>query len=79
MRRWQVTAGQTVIEQGAKGEFFYAAEEGTFDVVVNGKAVHMYTASAAEKKYPCFGELALMYSKPRAASVVSKVGEGQYV
>ena len=45
------------------------AESGTFDVIVNDEKVHTYVVQPEEGKYPCFGELALLYAKPRAATV----------
>ena len=47
-------------------------ESGFYEVFVDGSRVDSYLASAAENKYPCFGELALLYGRPRAASVVAK-------
>ena len=64
--------GETVIEQGGKGDYFYVCESGMYDVFVDDELVHTYVASKAEAKHPCFGELALMYSKPRAATVRAK-------
>ena len=64
-----VTAGQDVIHQGDKGDYFYVAESGVFDVLVGEDKVHTYTASTDEGKHPCFGELALLYAKPRAATI----------
>lgn len=59
-----------VIEQGAVGDFFYVVETGTLDVFVakNG--------NPAEKVFEygpggSFGELALMYNGPRAATVTA--------
>ena len=55
-----------------------AQESGVFDVFVQPKdaktptKVHSYRV--AEGFHPCFGELALMYAKPRAATV--KCAEG---
>ena len=66
-----VTAEQAVITQGDKGDFFYVAERGAYDVLVDGVRVHTYVAQPEEGKFPCFGELALLYAKPRAASVVA--------
>ena len=79
--RFDVGEGTEVITQGSKGDFFYVLERGDFDVFVSegegGKAVaprkliHTYRAEPAEARFPCFGELALMYAKPRQASVVA--------
>ncbi|KAF9354389.1 hypothetical protein BGX26_007783 [Mortierella sp. AD094] len=62
--------GVNVIEQGAVGDFFYVVEIGTLDVFVakNG--------NPAEKVFEygpggSFGELALMYNGPRAATVTA--------
>ncbi|KAG0209833.1 hypothetical protein BGX28_009939 [Mortierella sp. GBA30] len=62
--------GDNVIEQGAVGDFFYVVETGTLDVFVakNG--------NPAEKVFEygpggSFGELALMYNGPRAATVTA--------
>ncbi|XP_041984885.1 cAMP-dependent protein kinase type II regulatory subunit [Aricia agestis] len=57
-----------VIRQGDDGDNFYVIENGVFDVLVTGddgveKVVHTYNGSGS------FGELALMYNMPRAASV----------
>jgi CRP-like cAMP-binding protein/serine/threonine protein phosphatase PrpC len=75
-----VTEGETVISQGSRGDYFYVVMHGNFDVYVKkreesnedgpGTLVHTYTSSPGV--HPAFGELALMYAKPRAASVVCK-------
>ena len=36
--------GQDVIKQGDKGDYFYVAESGTFEVIVNDEKVHTYQA-----------------------------------
>lgn len=59
-----VAAGEDIIKQGAKGDFFYIIDSGAFDVYVSkGGAepikVVSYTPGAS------FGELALMYNAPR--------------
>ncbi|KOB74963.1 cAMP-dependent protein kinase R2 [Operophtera brumata] len=51
--------GEYIIRQGDDGDNFYVIENGCFDVLV----VHTYEGSGS------FGELALMYNMPRAASV----------
>jgi cAMP-dependent protein kinase regulator len=68
-----VTAGADIITQGDIGDVFYLLEEGEVDVYVKKKdaaeamKVHTYAAGDA------FGELALMYNTPRAATCRAKV------
>lgn len=61
-----VPAGQDIIVQGENGEIFYLIEDGQVDVYIkiNGedKKVHAYKPGDA------FGELAIMYNAPRAAT-----------
>lgn len=69
--------GIKVINQGEAGDYFYVVEKGGFDVFVNpagylqpglegmGKKVASITSGGS------FGELALMYNAPRAATVIS--------
>jgi len=71
------TRGIKVITQGDAGDFFYVVEKGAFDVYVNdtgslqpgpeGMGQKVGTISAGGS----FGELALMYNAPRAATVIS--------
>ncbi|SPO32010.1 probable cAMP-dependent protein kinase type II regulatory chain [Ustilago trichophora] len=83
MKEVKVESNVTVIEQGAQGDYFYVVESGTLDVYVrspprNGDD-HVQGASASalgDKKVSygpgsSFGELALLYAQPRAATVVS--------
>ncbi|KAG0352498.1 cyclic nucleotide-binding-like protein [Gamsiella multidivaricata] len=61
---------ESVIEQGAVGDYFYVVETGTLDVFVakNGnpsEKVFEYGPGGS------FGELALMYNGPRAATVTT--------
>ncbi|EGG05042.1 uncharacterized protein MELLADRAFT_75083 [Melampsora larici-populina 98AG31] len=67
MSELKVSLGTEVIVQGGVGDFFYVVEEGTFDVYVRApaKKVHSYGPGGS------FGELALMYNAPRAATVVA--------
>ncbi|KAJ9125462.1 hypothetical protein QFC22_000423 [Naganishia vaughanmartiniae] len=78
MREVAVDAGHVVIEQGAAGDFFYVVEDGQFDIYVKkagaeasieeskwGKKVHTAVPGGS------FGELALMYNAPRAATVIA--------
>ncbi|VBB31819.1 unnamed protein product [Acanthocheilonema viteae] len=58
--------GETIIEQGEEGDNFYVIDSGEVDVFVNGE----YALSI--KEGGSFGELALIYGTPRAATVVAK-------
>ena len=60
-----VGAGNFVIRQGDTGDKFYVLEAGTCDIMVNDQKVAECQAGDA------FGELALMYNAPRAASIVA--------
>jgi cAMP-dependent protein kinase regulator len=69
MKRIVVNSGDTIIREGAAGDFFYVVLQGTFDVLrkeFGDKPLLQYTSGES------FGELALMYNCPRAATVVSK-------
>jgi len=71
MKEVQVSAGQRVINQGDNGDFLFVIESGDFDCIIKG-------ADGQEKVVKTcvpgdvFGELALLYNCPRAASVQSK-------
>lgn len=54
-----------IIKQGDEGDFFYIIESGTVDFFVND--VKVSTSSDGSS----FGELALMYNAPRAATVIA--------
>lgn len=69
-------AGSTVIQQGDEGEHFYVVESGTLDITVA-----MKDGSEGENEVQvgvpyvpgsAFGELALMYGSPRAATIRAK-------
>ncbi|KAI1882129.1 hypothetical protein AGOR_G00247500 [Albula goreensis] len=65
----QVEAGEHVIDQDDDGDNFYVIERGTFDIFLK--------VDGAERNVGCydnrgsFGELALMYNTPRAATIVA--------
>ncbi|CAI2724457.1 unnamed protein product [Schistosoma spindalis] len=61
-----VTKGQVIINQGEDGDYFYVIESGNYDIIINGNIVGSYAGSGS------FGELALMYNTPRAATIIAK-------
>lgn len=76
MEEMKVAPGEVVIRQFQEGDYFYVIDSGRFDVFKKsnpaevtsehdglGKQVFQYSAGGS------FGELALMYNTPRAASV----------
>lgn len=79
----EVKAGQKIVIQGTKGDRYYIVDDGSFEVRVlaegqedidgkGGDVVHVYEGSRENNFHPSFGELALKYSAPRAASIVAK-------
>jgi cAMP-dependent protein kinase regulator len=69
--------GIKVIQQGETGDFFYIVERGNFDIFVN-KTGRLESGPdgigervASTGPGNSFGELALMYNAPRAATVIS--------
>lgn len=60
-----VLKGATIIKQGDQGDYFYVVEKGTVDFYVNDNKVNSSGPGSS------FGELALMYNSPRAATVVA--------
>jgi cAMP-dependent protein kinase regulator len=68
MAEKRVMPGEDVIKQGGIGDFFYVAETGTFEVLISknkGEATKVFEYGPGGS----FGELALMYNAPRAATV----------
>ncbi|RCN43263.1 cyclic nucleotide-binding domain protein [Ancylostoma caninum] len=59
-------AGETIIEQGEEGDNFYVIDKGVVDVYVNNEFVLTINEGGS------FGELALIYGTPRAATVKAK-------
>jgi cAMP-dependent protein kinase regulator len=69
--------GIKVIQQGDVGDYFYVVEQGSFDIYVNPSGKLEAGADGLGNKVGTvgpggsFGELALMYNAPRAATVMS--------
>jgi cAMP-dependent protein kinase regulator len=72
-----VDANETIIRQGETGDNFWIVESGKYDIFVNRtKAPEsdkdpLGDKVASVENGACFGELALMYNAPRAATIVS--------
>ncbi len=66
-----------MITQGDAGDYFYVVEKGRFDFYVNSSGVLLPGPDGMGQKVGSieaggsFGELALMYNAPRAATVIS--------
>ncbi|GAB6033088.1 cAMP-dependent protein kinase type I regulatory subunit [Chamberlinius hualienensis] len=58
--------GEIIIQQGDEGDNFYVIDQGTVECFVNGDLVATLTDGCG------FGELALIYGTPRAATVKAK-------
>ncbi|KAJ2831587.1 hypothetical protein GGI24_001526 [Coemansia furcata] len=72
MEEKRVPCGQNVIVQGGVGDYFYIVEHGTFDIYVRkGGESEPPTLVATVEDGGSFGELALMYNAPRAATVTA--------
>jgi len=83
-----VEKGDWIIKQGTAGDRFYIVDYGNFEVRIRsndnkghgdeedddngGKVVHVYKGSREQNAHPSFGELALMYRAPRAASIIAQ-------
>lgn len=61
-----VSPGDVIIEQGDDGDNFYVIESGTYEIQVNKQKVGQYVEKGS------FGELALMYNMPRAATIIAE-------
>ncbi|GMH60202.1 hypothetical protein TrRE_jg3770 [Triparma retinervis] len=65
MKMEKFQAGAVVIKQGEPGDYFYVVEAGNFTYSIDGKQVGDAHPGSS------FGELALMYNSPRAATVTA--------
>lgn len=63
METKEFSAGDVIIQQGSIGDYFYVLEEGSCDIFKDGVLVLQCSQGMG------FGELALMYDAPRAATV----------
>lgn len=66
MQLYNASEGDYIIRQGDHGETFYILEEGTVELWKDSTSWGLIEAGNS------FGDLALMYNSPRAASIVAK-------
>lgn len=59
-------SGQTIFEEGQPGDFMYVLFEGTVEVTVQKKVIGTF------ESVEVFGEMAVIDSRPRSATVVAK-------
>lgn len=62
--------GEVIIQQGDEGELFYIIDEGSVDVYKDTKLVNRIAEGGS------FGELALIYGTPRAATIKASSKDG---
>ena len=62
----KVKPGQVLIKEGDEGDCLYVVEQGTFDCTKKGAFLKEYHPGDG------FGELALLYNVPRAATITAK-------
>lgn len=65
----KVVVGDVIIRQGDDGDNFYVIESGTYDIFVQKDGEDKKVAECNNEG--SFGELALMYNTPRAATVIA--------
>ncbi|XP_062403738.1 cAMP-dependent protein kinase type II-beta regulatory subunit [Sardina pilchardus] len=65
----RVEVGEHIIDQDDDGDNFYVIERGTFDIVVRADSAERTVGSYDNRG--SFGELALMYNTPRAATIIA--------
>lgn len=65
LKEKRASSGEVIIKQGDEGDYFYVVESGAVEYSVNDEAVGKGGPGAS------FGELALMYNAPRAATVTA--------
>ena len=66
MQKETVEQEAVIIQQGDRGDFFYVVESGTVNFVLDDQGKVGFTSKGGS-----FGELALLYDSPRAASCIA--------
>lgn len=80
-----VDAGAVVIQQGENGDNFYVVQSGILEIYIRGSQGQQQKVGNSLGPGNAFGELALMYNTPRAATIKSlsdcviwKIDRGTY-
>jgi cAMP-dependent protein kinase regulator len=70
MEEKEYETGATIIKEGEAGDILFIVESGEYDCfkTINGEEKYLKTYQTGE----AFGELALMYNAPRAATIKCK-------
>ena len=71
MFEYKVKAGDYIIRQGDDGDNFYVVERGLYNIYVNTDNGNQLVGKCEDSG--SFGELALMYNMPRAATIQASV------
>ncbi|GMH95310.1 hypothetical protein TrST_g7374 [Triparma strigata] len=70
MKKLEYTKGDDIIKQGEEGDLFYVVEDGACEIFVEGVGKVMDIGGFGSVRN-FFGELALLYDAPRAATVTA--------
>lgn len=68
-----LTAGEVVFEQGASGNFMYFLDRGRLDAVKTTNETEQMLVATFSEPGAVFGELALLFGQPRAATVTAEI------
>lgn len=72
MKEMTFNAGDSIIKQGENGDYFYVLDQGTCECFVSRGKTEAPLLVKTYEHSESFGELALMYNCPRAATVTAK-------
>ena len=80
MEECSCKTGDTIIQVGQPGEWFYVVQTGTYDAFIDGALIHTYRieeVSESGKHGVSFGELALLYMQQARAATITCCEEGK--
>ena len=72
-------SNETIIRQNEVGDDFYIVTSGTVEVLVKSSAAKRATSKGTLSKGQSFGELALLYNTPRAATIIAQTNVSLWV